>query len=184
MLGVPAGQQGDVVPLAVVGTPVEGSRGLGDQVAETGEDLLLRFNQPEVRAVGVPGAGAVASASDIALFYQSLLHNSADVWASEVLRDATSTIRNRLTDELFGCPANRTLGLVVAGDDDMALSRGFGRSVGPRTFGAMGVGGQVAWADPDSGLSFGYVTNALDVDIVGSFMRSAKISGLAARTAC
>ena len=46
-------------------------------------------------------------------------------------------------------------------------SRGFGRSVGPRAFGAMGVGGQIAWADPDSGLSFGYLTNGLDVDVVG-----------------
>jgi CubicO group peptidase (beta-lactamase class C family) len=80
-------------------------------------------------------------------------------------------------------PANRSLGLVVAGDDGNSISRGFGRSVGPRTFGAMGVGGQIAWADPDSGLSFGYVTNGLDVDVVGSFMRSAKIAGLAARAA-
>jgi CubicO group peptidase (beta-lactamase class C family) len=183
MLGTPIDAQGDVVPVEVCGTQAEHQEGLGDRVAETGENFLLRFNEPEVLAIGVPGAGAVASAADIALFYQALLHNADDLFEPEVLADATGKIRNVHADPLFGCPANRTLGLVVAGDDGMSLSRGFGRSVGPRAFGAMGVGGQIAWADPDSGLSFGYVTNGLDVDVVGGFKRSAKISGLAARAA-
>jgi CubicO group peptidase (beta-lactamase class C family) len=182
-VGVPVDQQGDIVRITTCGEADETKEGLGDRVAETGENFLLRFNEPEVLAVGVPGAGAVASAADIAMFYQALLHNPGELWDPAVVTDATAHIRNTLTDSLFNCPANRTLGLVVAGDDGKSVSRGFGRSVGPRAFGAMGVGGQIAWADPDSGLSFGYVTNGLDVDVVGSFMRSAKISGLAARTA-
>jgi len=181
-LGAPIGQQADVAVLAVVGDLDSDKEGLGDRVKETGEGYLLRFNQPEVLAAGVPGAGAVASAADVALFYQALLHNSAGVWSTEVLRDATSNVRNTFVDPLFRVAANRTLGLVVAGDDGNGLVRGFGRSVGPRGFGAMGVGGQIAWADPDSGLSFSYLTNGLDVDVVGSFQRSAKIAGLAART--
>jgi CubicO group peptidase (beta-lactamase class C family) len=182
-IGVPLGEQDGILPLLACGEGAEGQESLGDRVQETGEDFLLRFNEPEVLAAGVPGAGAVAAASDIALFYQGLLHNPGETWSAQVLQDATSNIRNRLNDALFNCPANRTLGLVVAGDDGKSLSRGFGRSVGPRAFGAMGVGGQIAWADPDSGVSFGYLTNGLDVDVVGSFMRSAKIAGLAARAA-
>jgi len=182
-LGTPIEAQGDVVPIEICGDGVDGKEGLGDRVAETGENFLLRFNEPDVLAIGVPGAGAVAGAADIALFYQGLLHNPGQIFDPAVLSDATGNIRNRLLDSMFNVPANRTLGLVVAGDDEAAISRGFGRSVGPRAFGAMGVGGQIAWADPDSGLSFGYVTNGLDVDVVGGFMRSAKISGLAARTA-
>jgi CubicO group peptidase (beta-lactamase class C family) len=178
-MGAPLGQQADVAELAVVRAPTADGPGLGDHVKETGEDYLLRFNDPAVLAVGVPGAGAVAAAADVALFYQALLHNREGVWSPEVLRDATSKVRNTLVDPLFRVPANRTLGLVVAGED--GLVRGFGRSAGPRTFGAMGVGGQVAWADPDSGLSFAYLTNGLDSDVVGSFKRSAKIAGLAAR---
>lgn len=181
-LGTPIEAQGDVVPVEVCGQPADDQEGLGERVAETGENFLLRFNEPEILAIGVPGAGAVASAADIALFYQALLHNPDRLIDPDVLHDVTANIRNAHADPLFGCPANRTLGLVVAGDDGKSISRGFGRSVGPRSFGAMGVGGQVAWADPDSGLSFGYLTNGLDVDVVGSFMRSAKISGLAART--
>ncbi len=182
-LGTPVDAQADVVEIVTCGAEVEGKEGLGERVAETGENFLLRFNEPEVRAIGVPGAGAVAAASDIALFYQALLRNPGELFRPDVLADVTGNIRNRMPDSLMNVEANRTLGLVVAGDDGNSLHRGFGKWVSPRAFGAMGVGGQIAWADPESGLSFGYVTNGLDVDVVGSFMRSAKIAGLAARCA-
>jgi len=156
---------------------------LGDHVKETGEQFLLRFNEPDVMAAGVPGAGGVARAADVALFYQALLHNKEGLWHGDVLDDATGHIRNRLIDPLFKVPANRTLGLVVAGDDEHAIVRGFGRGNSARAFGAQGVGGQIAWADPESGLSFSYLTNGLDADVVGSFTRSAKLAGLAARAA-
>src|SRR6185312_12315797 len=109
---------------------------------------------------------------------QSLLHNTHGVWRDEVLTDATSRVRNTLIDPLFKVSANRTLGLVVAGDDEHAIVRGFGRGNSPQAFGAQGVGGQIAWADPVSGLSFCYLTNGLDADVVGSFTRSAKLAGL------
>lgn len=179
-IGAAVGSQDDVARLSVVGGG--DGPGLGDHVAETSENLLLRYNEPEVMAAGVPGAGAVASAADVALFYQALLDPPADVFDPAVIADATGNVRNSLTDELMGCPANRTLGLVVAGDDGYALHRGFGRSAGPRAFGAMGVGGQVGWADPDTGLSFSYLTNGLDADVMASFQRAAKLAGLAARS--
>jgi CubicO group peptidase (beta-lactamase class C family) len=181
-IGASIGAQDDVLALEIVAGETD-TEGLGDSVKETGEDYLLRFNEPEVLAAGVPGAGAVATAADVATFYQALLHNPGGVWSAEVLHDATANVRNEMTDPLIGISANRTLGLVVAGEADEALHRGFGRSVGPRTFGAMGIGGQIAWADPDSGLSFSYLTNGLDADVIGSFKRAAKIAGLAARTA-
>ena len=40
--------------------------------------------------------------------------------------------------------------------------RGMGRTVSPRAFGHNGAGGQVAWADPVSGLSFAFLTSGLD----------------------
>jgi len=172
----------DVATIQAVGDAGDGKT-LGDHVKETGEHFLLRFNEPDVMAAGVPGAGGVARAADVALFYQSLLHNKHGLWDGELLADATSHIRNRHIDPLFKVPANRTLGLVVAGDDEHALVRGFGRGNSARAFGAQGVGGQIAWADPETGLSFCYLTNGLDADVVGSFTRSAKIAGLAARSA-
>jgi CubicO group peptidase (beta-lactamase class C family) len=182
-MGAPIGAQDDVLALQIVGDADGVEQSLGEKIKETGESFLLRFNEPDVMAAGVPGAGAVASASDVALFYQALLHNPGGIWSAAVLDDATTNVRNRFFDPLLTVAANRTLGLVVAGDDDKAIVRGFGRSTSPRAFGAMGVGGQVAWADPETGLSFAYLTNGLDVDVVASFTRSAKIAGLAARTA-
>jgi CubicO group peptidase (beta-lactamase class C family) len=182
-IGPQVDEQTDVQRIQAAGEIDEGGQTLGDHVKETEEQFLLRFNEPDVLAAGVPGAGSVGRAAEVALFYQALLHNPGDLFDPKVLADATGTIRNRLVDPLFDCPANRTLGLVVAGDDDKAPVRGFGRHTGPRAFGAQGVGGQIAWADPDSGLSFSYLTNGLDVDVVGSFVRSAKLAGLAARCA-
>ena len=171
-----------VARIQAVGDAGDGKT-LGDHVKETGEEFLLRFNEPDVLAAGVPGAGAVARAADVALFYQQLLHNNAGVFDATVLADATSKVRNHLVDPLFRVPANRTLGLVVAGDDEHSVVRGFGRGNSARAFGAQGVGGQIAWADPATGLSFCYLTNGLDADVVGSWTRSAKLAGLAARCA-
>ena len=61
--------------------------------------------------------------------------------------------------------------------------REFGKSTGPRAFGASGLGGQVAWADPDSGLSVCYLTNGMEANVVTSFLRSSRLATLAARCA-
>ena len=146
-------------------------------------DWLLRFNEPFVRRVGIPGAGAVSTADDVALLYQHLLHDPKGLWDPAVLADGTGHIRTTLPDPWTGVPANRTLGLTVAGDDGKAPVRQFGRATGPRAFGASGLGGQIGWADPDSGLSFCFLTNGLDRDQVAAFLRANRLSTLAARCA-
>ena len=115
--------------------------------------------------MGVPGAGAISDAADIALLYQAFLHNPDQLWDPLVLADATGRIRNTHLDPFTGVPANRTLGLSVAGDDGKAVMREFGKATGPRAFGASGLGGQIAWADPDTGLSFCYLTNGLEANV-------------------
>ncbi len=53
---------------------------------------------------------------------------------------------------MTGDPANRSRGLVIKGDDGRGERRhDFGPSTSPRAFGHSGVGGQIAWADPQSG---------------------------------
>ena len=44
-------------------------------MTEVTPEALVSFNQPEVRAVGVPGGGGVSTAADLALYYQALLHD-------------------------------------------------------------------------------------------------------------
>ena len=145
-------------------------------------DGLLEMDQPAIRAAGVPVAARISTAADIALLYQAFLHNPGGLWDPAVLADATGHIRNTRPDPWTKVPANRSLGLVIAGDDGNAPMRdALGSSVGPRAFGASGASGQVAWADPDSGLSFCYLTNGLESDQVRAFLRSSSLSNLAGR---
>jgi CubicO group peptidase (beta-lactamase class C family) len=81
----------------------------------------------------------------------------------------------------MGVACNRTLGLVVAGDDDMHQLRYaiFGAGCSPGSFGHAGAYGQVAWADPESGLSFAYLTNGLDSDQLRAGIRSNGLATIA-----
>ena len=159
--------------MAVLGIP-------GIELGEVTEDALQLFADPANVAVGVPGGGAVATAADLALFYQALLHDPAGIWDPVWLTSATSEIRNRFLDPMRGVPVNRTIGLMVRGDDKGAMLRGFGHGASESTFGHNGAGGQLAWADPESGLSFVYLTNGLDRHILREARRGVALSSLAA----
>ena len=122
-------------------------------------------------------------ATDLARFYQALLHNPGGLWEPALLADVTGRVRNRLPDRVTTMPANRTLGLSQAGDDGWAPFRGFGQSTSPRAFGHNGAGGQVAFADPATGLSFGYCTNGLDANVLRQWKRTYSIASRAAACA-
>ena len=169
-LGPAPGDQDDVLDVTGVGDAMPadeldelgGSIGLDVSAIGTSEADLLRHNAPEVRAVGQPGGGAVGRAADLAMYYQALLANPGGLWRPDVLAAGTAEILCDLVDPMTGAPADRTLGLLLAGSADTAMMRGFASTNSPRTFGHMGAGGQVSWADPVTGLSFAYLTNGLD----------------------
>ncbi len=122
------------------------------------------------------------SAPALALFYQGLLHGGAGerrVWTSEMLADARRIRSGDLVDPVFRHKANRALGIIIAGDDDRNF-RGFGRTNSPDAFGHNGAGGQLAWVDPASGLSLGYVTSGFDRNPIRQARRGVAISSLAA----
>ena len=97
-----------------------------------------------------------------------------------MLADGTGRVRNHLPERWTGVPANRSLGLIIAGDDGRANIRGFGHTGSPRTFGHNGAGGQIAWADPEVGISFAYVTNGMDQHVIRQARRGIALSSLAA----
>src|SRR6266516_946179 len=188
VVGIPPGDQDDIAELELCGEPaspdeLEAIFGVPElPVTEVTDDALLSFNRPDVRAVGVPGGGGVATAATVALFYQALLHNPDELWDSDVLADATGRVRNTFPDLLaLGAPANRALGVVIAGDDGNANRRGFGHTQSSRTFGHNGAGGQIAWADPDTGLSFCYLTNGYDLNELRQWRRTAGIASRAGK---
>ncbi|HEY5154856.1 MAG TPA: serine hydrolase, partial [Acidimicrobiales bacterium] len=81
-------------------------------------------------------------------------------------------------EPLFGVPSHRSLGLTIAGEADTARFRGYGHTVSPRAFGHGGAAGQIAFADPDTGVSFCYLTNGIDANVLRQNRRTA---GLASR---
>jgi CubicO group peptidase (beta-lactamase class C family) len=169
VLGLPTDQQEricELVPMSPTAT----------------SDPSLRYNEPEIRAAGNPGGGAIMTAADLARFYQALLHDPTGLWDSSVLHDARTRVRNSFADPLMGVSANRSLGLVLAGDDGMHELRYaiFGRGCSPGSFGHAGMHAQVAWADPESGISFVFLTNAVDDDPMRSGVRSNRFATIAA----
>jgi CubicO group peptidase (beta-lactamase class C family) len=71
---------------------------------------------------------------------------------------------DRHTDPLSGIHVNRALTVVLAGDDGLTEERGFGSGASPSAFGHAGAGGQIAWGDPETGLSVGFLTNGFQQD--------------------
>lgn len=186
ILGIPTDAQEDIAELQAVGAPatpdeLEATFGVrelpgGEVTAET----LLGFNDPTARAVGVPGGGGIARAVDVAAFYQALLHNPGGLWDPALLADVTGVVRNHLPDPLTRTPANRSLGLILAGDDGRSHFRGMGRTVSPGAFGHNGAKGQLAFADPATGLSVAVLTNGLDLNEVRQPRRDSALASLAA----
>jgi CubicO group peptidase (beta-lactamase class C family) len=179
-LGVPEAEQGDITRLQHVGEPPAAEEltalfGSAVEWPNTVDDSLLMFNDPQVRALGVPGGGAVSNAADMALFYQGLIHNTGELWRPQVLADAIGRVRVEFPDPITGAPANRGLGVVIAGSGQYLPYRGMGKNVSPLAFGHQGVGGQVAWGDPVSGISFCLLTNGLDANP----LRSARLCAAA-----
>ena len=79
-------------------------------------------------------------------------------------------------------PALRGLGVVVAGEEDR-MWRGFADACSPRAFGHMGAGGQISWADPETGLSFAFLTNGAQRDPRRQGAQGFRLSTLAAACA-
>ena len=148
-------------------------------LTEVTTEALLTFNRPEVRAVGVPGGGGVSTAADLALFYQALLHDPLAMWKPEVLHDVTSKVRNSFPDYM-GTPANRTRGLVVKGDDEtVARARHGPHRLAAVPSGTTAPRGQIAWGDPDTGVSFCFLTNGIDEHELRQWRRGAAIANRA-----
>jgi CubicO group peptidase (beta-lactamase class C family) len=188
-VGLPREQHGrlaDVVHVGPVLSPEELAE-LGFPVnpqSEVTEEALEAFNRPEARSAGVPGGGGTMTAGDLALFYQALLrdaepHDGPRIWSSETVAQGLEIRTGDLRDPMIGRLANRSLGLVIAGETDRTF-RGYGHTNSSRSFGHMGAGGQVAWADPETGISFGYCTNGCDRNPLRQGRRGVGLSSRAA----
>ncbi len=181
-VGLPEELNDRVADVRHMGEVVEPPGGFGEVTPQA----ILNFNASENRPVGVPGGGGIASAAELAMFYQTLINGGKTPTGNRILKPETIEfalkVRTAHHTDLMGAPVLRGLSIVIAGDDGKANLRGFGRVASPRTFGHGGAGGQVAWGDPESGISLGYCTNGfVDWQTIGR--RTTAISSLAASCA-
>ncbi|MGN6694702.1 MAG: serine hydrolase domain-containing protein [Aquihabitans sp.] len=189
LLGIALDQQDGIQEAVGIGAPptpeeMEEAYGVKVDIAalippDVALGALTTLNHPDARVVGVPGGGGIMRAADIALLYQGLMRDPGDLWSKGILIEGTQHVRMMLPD-IWGVPASRTLGLVVAGEDGLGYRRGFGRTASARAFGHNGAGGQLAFGDPETGLSVGYLTAGLDQNMIRQQRRDVAIASLAA----
>jgi CubicO group peptidase (beta-lactamase class C family) len=118
------------------------------------------LSSPEILAAGEPSHSMVATAADLAAWYQALM--TSPLWRRDVVADALRVrVSLPVTGERGGTPSvpgNVALFVIVAGND--GLSRAFlPTACGPQTFGHGGAPCQIGFADPETGLSFAFLTN-------------------------
>jgi len=118
-------------------------------------------NNAEFRRAGTPGGGGYATARAMAAFYQMMIHGGAlgraRILSPRTIEYVTRNFTGDRVDEYMGMPMHRGLGPHSRGIT--ATIRGLGSLASPGTFGHGGVGSSYCWADPDSGVSFAYLTN-------------------------
>ena len=121
----------------------------------------------EFRAAGLPSGGGFATARGMAAFYQMLLGKgrlgNVRLFSPRLIAYVSRNHTGERGDEqMNGIPMHRGLGPHVRGDSDRI--RGLGTIGAPATFGHGGAGTSYSWADPESGVSFTYLTNYVAPD--------------------
>ncbi|MFD7877364.1 serine hydrolase domain-containing protein [Streptomyces sp. NPDC059766] len=164
-----AGRVGQIEPPAGAGTlRVRPTRAVADAYADP-ESLTRRAfaaitplpdeNDPAYRAAALPASNGIATADGLARFYASLIgevdggRRLFTPRTMELARgeQAAGADRVLVVGTRFG------LGYMLHGAASPLLS--------PTSFGHPGRGGALGFADPESGLAFGYVTNGFRTSV-------------------
>ena len=144
-------------------------------------DAANSMLSPIALEVGIPAGGGITDAASLALFYQHVLNDPKGIWDPAILHDVKTNIRNTMPDPYVGALANRTLGFELAGEDPTPHIRAGSGFASPGAFGHGGASGQIAWADPATGLSFAYLTNGSDRNAARERRRIRELDAAAAR---
>ncbi|MFJ1732210.1 serine hydrolase domain-containing protein [Streptomyces sp. NPDC088254] len=168
-LGLPAGESARVGRVGPVEAPVPAGalrtrpkRAVSDAYADPASLTRRAFaaitplpdeNDPAYRAAALPASNGIATAEGLARFYASLIgevEGGRRLFLPETARAARGE-RAAGPDRVLVVNTRFGLGYMLHGTASPLLS--------PTSFGHPGRGGALGFADPESGLAFGYVTN-------------------------
>ena len=129
------------------------------------------WNRPEVLRAQMPSSNGVGDARSLARFYAAL---NGDISGVQVL-GASQLAR--------ACePQSRGPDAVIFRETCFGLGYSLqpmlAPGAGPRSYGHPGAGGALAFADPDAGIGFSYITNTMQFDLSGDPRSPALISAM------
>ena len=123
---------------------------------------LADANTAEFRRAGSPAGGGYGTARAMAAFYQMMAGggtlNGVRLLSPRMVEFVTRNFTADRVDGYNGMPMHRGLGPHSRGFTETI--RGLGTLAHPRTFGHGGIGSSYCWADPESGVSFAYLSNS------------------------
>lgn len=118
------------------------------------------FNRRAVHATEMPAANGITNAASLARMYAATV---SEVDGIRLVDDATmqemSAERVNGPDKALVIDSRFASGFMLDGELTPLL--------GPRSFGHAGAGGSLGYADPDSGVGYGYVMNQMGNGIAG-----------------
>jgi CubicO group peptidase (beta-lactamase class C family) len=130
-----------------------------------GLHAIHEMNETKAWSTGLPALGGIGTASALAKFYQAIIGGIASPLPDRV-RSALATPRSTANDRVLLRPTVFTCGAQM--DPLDAQGKKIRSIYGPshRAFGHPGAGGSHGLADPESGLSFAYVMNQMDLSVM------------------
>jgi CubicO group peptidase (beta-lactamase class C family) len=132
-------------------------------IANPGTQFYLDPERIVARNLEVPSGGGVGTARAIAKAYGVFATGGRELELRPATIDALTAparpSRHGFHDELFQGPAKFSLGFMKS-----SASFRFGH---PGAFGAPGAGGSMGYADPQTRIGYGYVTNRMGMNLKG-----------------
>ena len=136
-------------------TGIKGTRAAHDALIAPGFHELFEGSEPSIWGTEMPAVNGALSAAALARLYGALANGGADAGARLLSEETVSNlgrVQVRTADLVLGMRMRWRLGFHQA--------FGTGREAA-HAFGHYGYGGSGGWADPDLGLSLGFVTNRI-----------------------
>jgi CubicO group peptidase (beta-lactamase class C family) len=130
-----------------------------------GLHAIHEMNEPAAWSAGLPALGGVGTASALAKFYQAAI-GAIESPLSDRVRQALATLRSTGYDRVLLRPTAFTCGAQQDPVDE--TGRKVRRIYGPSmtAFGHPGAGGSHGLGDPETGISFAYVMNQMDLSVM------------------